>query len=492
MAKSNRSRIGIGAATLAGLCLAALPAAAQQEHNVTTSKDRGETVKVTVTGDVVLDYVYRGREMTGYTDSQGAFTAANSRSENTFEGYVAARLAIDLSDQVSAVVEFGTKRIDGNAILRWGQATATGIDLREAAVLLTDFLLQDMKTQLGITNWSFDVRGKGSAFAFDPRHSQSLNRNLAQVGALAVEETGNGRLAMANFPEELEAVGATFTYSRNNLAFDLVVLPAVIEGGTPSGDEALYALDGWYRLDDKGSKIGVIVACSTPGGNSHGRIFTIGVGADLKKLADGLEVYLEGYLQAGKSGEDATGGDVHAKGKALQLGAEYRLQNDHDIWFGLNLTYLSGDGDNAAGGNGNTDRFVSYENVNDLMILEDQYFGFDWDSNYVAVKLMGGVSFSVGSGKNNLDLSAILGLARAAEDVTWTTGTVAGETSRKLGTEVDVKARWHLNKQASLTLGIAALFGSTILENSMVADGASSSQSAASTFLYTLGIDLRF
>lgn len=492
MRKSKRSLMGIGAGALVGLCLTALSAAAQQERNVTTSKDRGDTVKVTVTGDVVLDYVYRSREMTGFTDSQGGFTAANSRSEDTFEGYVAARLGIDLSDKVSAIVEFGTKRIEGGAIVRWGQSTATNVVLREAAVMMNDFLMSDLKAQFGMTNWSFDVRGKGSAFAFDPRHSQSFSRNLTGP----FEETGNGRLGLANAPEELESVGLTLSYTRNNLTFDAVFLPAALERGAQVTDEALYAIDGWYRLDDKGSRIGAIAAVNLLSAAANGtrtaQVVTLGAGVDLKNLAEGLELYIEGYFQFGKSGEDAAGDDIHAKGKAFQMGVEYHVKGESDIWFGGNITYVSGDDDLAASANDSSERFASYENVNDLMILEDQNFGFDWDSNYFAIKLMGGMSFSVGGGKNNLELMAILGFAHAAESVVWTTGSVAGEDSRRLGNEFDIKAKWHLNKQASINLGIGYLFSSTILENSMLANGASDDRALSKTFLYTLGVDLKF
>lgn len=497
MRKSMRSRMGIGAAALVGLCLTALSAAAQQERNVTTSKGNGDTVKVTVSGNVVLDYVYRSREMTAYTDSfSGAGTTA--RSENTFEGYVAARLDVELSDKVSAQIELGTKRLDGGTINNWGNATANAIQLREAAVVLNDFFLSDLKAHIGITNWSFDVRGKGSAFAFDPRHSQTLNRNLAGGGAPNTQDLGDARLGLATAVEELESVGAVFTYTRNNLTFDLVLLPAAIEGGpisTATGDEALYAIDGWYKLDDKGSKVGMILAHSRlPGagavtpGKSHAAITTIGGGASLKGLGEGVELYIEGYFQSGKAGEDATGDDIRANGRAVQLGGEYHLQSENQIWFGLNFTWMSGDDDTDTADD-QASRFVSYENIHDLMILEDQVFGFDWDSNLQMIKLMAGMSFSVAGGKNNLEVGLIAGFGRTAKEVAFSAGT---ETSRKLGNEIDAKVRWHLNKQASISFGLAYLFSSSILEESMIADGFSSSDAEETTYLYTLGVDLRF
>ena len=66
MVTLTRSRGGIGAAALIGLCLSSLAAMAQ-EKPVMTSKQDPDTVKVTVTGDVVLDYVWRSREMTELT-----------------------------------------------------------------------------------------------------------------------------------------------------------------------------------------------------------------------------------------------------------------------------------------------------------------------------------------------------------------------------------------------------------------------------------------
>ncbi len=500
MRKSKRSRMGIGAAALVGLCLTALSAAAQQERNVTTSKGNGDTVKVTVSGNVVLDYVYRGREVTAFTDSVGVFGAATSDGENTFEGYVAARLDLELSDKVSALLEFGTKRVDGAAggINEWGGTAALGLQLREAGITLKDFLMADLSVQFGITNWTFDVRGKGSSFAFDPRHSQSLNRNLNQVGTgangLNNREVNAARLAMAGTPEELESVGTTFTYSRNNITVDLVLLPAAIEGGEMGSDESLYAIDAWYKWDDKGSKAGVILAQqnlrSAPIGNpSHAHIYTIGLGADAKLMDGNLEIYAEAYFQFGKTGEVGTS-DSKANGRAFNLGAQYNIPNNN-IWFGASYSLISGDGDTSATDD-KTGRFVSYENVHDLMILEDQYFGFDWDSNYQAIKISGGTSLSVGSGKNNLDLMAIIGIARANKDIAYTLGVAAGTTDKKLGNEFDVRANWHLNKQASIGLGFAYLFGSNILEDSMSAAGAPTNRDEKSAFMYTLGLDLRF
>jgi hypothetical protein len=512
MSKATRSRGGIAAGAFLALCLSAASALAQGDRPVTTSKDMGDTIKVTVTGDVVLDYVYRSRELTGYTSSMSnpppsAGTPTTSEPENSFEGHVAMRLGVELSEKVSGVVEFGTRRVDAGVLNRLTDgAAAESVQLREAHVLLGEFLTPALKAQLGITTWSFDVRGRGEAFAFDPRHAQSIRRNFDVVTDVNFQEAADARLPLAGAPDELFPVGATLMYSRDNWMLDIVLLPGVIEGGRSNADEALYAVDFWYNLDSmgKGSRFGLIAALSSfltnPAGagaqNEHARVWTVGAGGVLKFMDGALEVYAEGYFQTGKAGrEAATDSDVDAKGRAFQVGLEYRhvLGNPMPIWFGANFTMITGDSDDQANDD-EANRFGAYENVNDLLIIESMYFGFDWDSNYEAFKLSAGTAFSVAGGKDNLEVSVVVGITQAAEEV-GDSATPFEED--KLGNEVDIKMRWHLSKQASLSVAAGFLFGSDILEQSMETTGGittpnSNRQADDSAYLYMMGLSLKF
>ena len=64
----------------------------------------------------------------------------------------------------------------------------------------------------------------------------------------------------------------------------------------------------------------------------------------------------------------------------------------------------------------------------------------------------------------------------------------AGGTTHKLGTEVDLTADWELTHQVTINAGIGFLFGSKVMQQSMVPSGDASRQ----TILFTLGTDLRF
>src|SRR5581483_5757641 len=106
--------------------LAALPAQAQ-EKPVVTSKDRPDTVKITVTGEVDLQYVWRRDEITTFTGgAQNLTPPADVGSQNTLEGFVALRMNMELSDKVSTVIEVGTKQADGGALSIFAASNGAG------------------------------------------------------------------------------------------------------------------------------------------------------------------------------------------------------------------------------------------------------------------------------------------------------------------------------------------------------------------------------
>ncbi len=498
MIQAKRSRVGIGATALMGLVLAAATAAAQ-DRPVTTTKDAGSTVKVNVSGDMVIEYVGRSREVTAFTESfsnPSVFPTGSpvtSEPETTFEGHVAMRITAELSEKIGAVIEFGTRRIDDGFILEHDGEAAQAVLLREAHVMLNELFTPELRAQLGMTTWSFNVRGHGGSLAFDPRHSQTITRNFDSNFTLNGAEAINERLAGAGFPDELQAMGAVLTYTSGQVTVDLVLLPGIVEGGSPNDDEALYALDVMLNLDNsvsKGSRVGVIAALSSfeTGGNDHARVYTIGGGGSLRFMDGALEVYAEGYAQFGKVGVDGTAAadDVDAAGTAFQVGAQYRhaVGNPMPIWAGVNFTVISGDGDTAANDD-EANRFSAYESVNDLMILEDPYYGYDWDSNMSIFKVNAGLALSVGGGKDNLEISAIVGIAEAAEEI----GASPNEED-KIGNEIDVKVKWLMSKQASISLAVAFLSGSDVLEAAM--GGAANPQAEDNAYIWSLGANLKF
>jgi hypothetical protein len=491
--------------------LAASSAALAQDKPLTTSPDRPNTVKVIVTGNVVLDYVDRGPEITAFRFSASRNSIPTpvppavdtSDSENTFEGEIAVRLHMEMSDKVSVVLEIGTRRYDndinntfGAGPIGSGGESSADILLREAHVLLADLITPGLVVQLGVSTWSFDTRGRGNPMAFAPRQSQLFTRNIDSYAAADGQEAAVARFGEAGFMDTLDPVGATLTYTRGTVVIDLVLLPAMIEGGTPTDDEAMYAVDIWLKIDEKGSRVGVILGLNSftsngvpAAGNSFNNetaMITFGFGADIRMI-EGLQIWGEFYIQRGDAGQIAAAVNedtLDANGRAFQLGLEWRhtVGNPMPIWAGLSYINYSGDSDTTA--NQDVDRFASYEGMAELMIIESMDFGYDIDTNYNAIKLWAGVALTAAS-KDDLEISAMVGICKHTEDVTTPSGDEDG-----LGNEVDLHLKWNLSKQAALRLDLAMLFGSDSLEGAM--GGSAAPDAEDSTMLWVLGADLRF
>ncbi|HEX7897266.1 MAG TPA: hypothetical protein VF950_05875 [Planctomycetota bacterium] len=480
--------------------LALCASAVAQEQTVRTRADRPDTVKVLVSGDLELDYVNRSREVTAWIRSEGNPTgngaAATSDAENTFEGFVAVRVDVELG-VARFTLEFGTRRIDDNEIVNFLGDTAQDVLLRELNLILPELFLPGMTVTLGIADWSYDLRGRGQALVFAPRHSSTFTRNIDSLGNPTSEEIGDARLVEAGFPDELLPVGAVIVYRAGPWHVDLVIFPAVIEAGEPAQDESMYAADVMFKLDEAGSRIGAILAVNAFESNTAGgdldeetAVFTFGVGVDLRDvLLKGLELYGEIYLQRGNAGQVVVGvaeESIQANGRAAQVGFEYNhvVGNPMPVWFGANLTYYSGDGDDAAEGNDEVDRFASYESVSDLIILENMYYGFDVDSNYRVIKLHAGARFSAVK-ENDLKVDVLVGFARQNEESNF-----GGSGEDALGNEVDLRAALDVSKQLVVHALFAILAGSDLVEESLRAGGSPDPDDSA--WIWSMGMDVRF
>jgi hypothetical protein len=484
-----------------GMLAILLAALATQERPLTTAPGAVDTAKFSVTGRLILDYVNRSEEITAFTRSEanptGNGAAGLSDAENTFEGDLRVRFDVQLSSSVSAVVEVGVDRFDEDEAFRFGRESAQDVVLLEAKIVFGEVLTPALRAEIGISGWSYDLRGRGSPLVFDPRHSQTITRDIDSLGNPGAAEQGDARLVESGFPNELQPVGVVFAYDRDAWHFDIVLLPAVIEGGPPSADEALYAIDVLYALDNRGSRLGFIVALSAFESNTapppvldqETSMFTVGAGAVLKGLISGVELYGEVYLQRGNAGQIDFGGNIDtlkAEGHAFQLGLHWNheVANPMPIWAGANVTSYSGDDDDLADQDTKVGRFAGYEGVNDLLIIENMYYGFDIDSNITVLKFNAGLRTTVRT-ENDLEIEVWLGLAQQTEATQFGT-----EEEDAIGNEVDLKLRWVFTKQFMLKLDVGLLFGADLLEESL--RQTAPDQADDSAWLWVLGFDVKW
>lgn len=457
------------------LALAATALAQGGGKPVSLNDQNGDTMKVTVGGGVNLDWVFRSGEVVERRAEGLGAGATASDDANTFEGRVFVRFDVELSNKISAAIEVSNQRLDGTSGdggvgTTWGSdAESSGAFISEANIKLGEVLSEQFDLTVGVVKPSFNIRGKGGSLVFDPRNSDQINTTLSSA---------------TNLPQganELQPTGFVGTYGRDALSLDIWLLPALDEGGAASADEAAYGFGLYYKLDQfgAGSRLGVLAISFDDAANDF-NVWTYGAGATIQGLMEGLEVFAEFYLNTGDAGTTGTGSTVDAKGTCIQVGANYAFAGmDSKPWVEGKLTQYSGD-DTA--GDDEEENFLSYESVSDLLILEDQYYGLNVRSNYSAIKILGGMGLSMGAGTNNVELSVGLGIAQAVEDIT-----AAAEDD--LGNEIDVKIKYNLSKQASLTFALGYLTGSDALET-LTTDGADTGDDTLWAFV--LGFDVRF
>lgn len=433
-------------------------------QGVSKQDSNTETVKITVSGGFDMDWVYRGKELVNVLG--GGF-----QDEGRIESNANVRFDVDLTEKISVLVNLATVRLN-TSYADIGQLGNGGqnVELWDLAVKMQEVLDPAITIQLGTQNdFAFDIRGNGSSLFFAPGKSGSFASN-----AIAAPFSTGGLTYN-------QVAGAVVWYNRDAAHFALALLPAVQEGGAASDDEAAYAATLYYDLDSvgKGSRLGVILAVDSFanfGAGATSSVITIGAGASLKGLGgmNNLEVFGEFYFQSGDVGANGNAG-----GTAFKLGGHFAFEHESAPWVELSFTILSGDDDLA---DNDVDSFLCYDNVNDLMIIESNTFGLNWNSNMTAIKISGGVSFTSGGGaaKNNLSLTGALGICTTTEDVPGVGGTVDG-----LGTEFDVKLTWQYSKAVALEAAAAFLMSSDVLE-------ATNPDQEDSTSLFTLGISGKF
>ena len=446
----------------APLFLAAMVIPAVAQEKIDIDPKNTETVKVTVSGGVTLDWVWRDRTLTaarGPFGFYGVDPGESGRTEGVVEAQASIRLDVDLSEKVRLAIQIDNKRFEGSSGVDALGTNPEGLPIfvRELNFRFFEVFHKAIEVTAGVQPWTFDVRGTGHAFFWDPSNSGSFTRN-------AGSGIGGGTGTASGVRDQLQPVGVVGSWTTEQFRATLALLPAIIEGGSTQHDEAAYLASAIYELNSigRGSRVGAIAALHTLnfGSGSFSDLLTFGVEGVVRHLwIEGLEVYNATYIQAGQIGTVVgTSDSVKADGWAFELGARYTEgDSSWPWWVEVKFTYLSGDRDQGTG-NTRVDAFLSYENVDDLLILEDDFFGFDWDTNLRALKFMAGVNII----EEKLEIGIVFGFCQSATDVTFASG-----DEKTLGKEIDVKATWSPHKQLTVEGGVALLVTADLLEKSL-------------------------
>jgi hypothetical protein len=365
----------------------------------------------------------------------------------------------------------------------WGDDLNGAVFVKYAYMRVKELFNPQWSLSIGQMDVIWDIRGKGNAIFLDVAHAESPWGDIERAWATTVRT-------------ESTPVGFKVGFNPDRLNLELGLFPVTQEAqaaglgiATPYGarQQGLYYVSGIYNIDDQGNKIGAIIAFFH-GINPGDNVWTIGLAGSFSPGKD-FELFGEGYVQGGQSWSQGRRGipnaapvPVHGddgthRAYAFLLGGRMDIPGDTAVMLELHLYYATGhdmdegtqfgraDGFNVAA-NDDSSEFMSYENYDVMVILNSNEWGYDLDNNIFQITGQVGLMVSTGGAmKNNLHLIAKLAYAVAPEE--WAVAATANHPQDEVtayGFEIDLTARWFMNKNASIYWTFAYLAGSQVAE----------------------------
>ncbi len=499
---------------------------------VTTNDVRGHAMHITIGGGIDIDSVWRDDSLVGVLEREGATGRTfvdESDSDSFFSPRVWLRFDAYMSDHVSAVIEMNNERLftdlesaiqPGESLTTlgfgWGASaqggvfgggyganTAIPVTIQQAYLQVDDFLFEHFSVRFGIQDFVVDLRGNGNPtlIGFRPEGAEKafispIQESFSADGSRYAMGPITGAAGQGIYRSEEEAGGLRFTYSADeHMHFDVWTFN-LWETGFDHYDEWFYGIMAKYNVPDSPSVITLLYS-TTSNDSDNNRINTIGPGVDY--WWDSLEVYGEYYYQWGEYGYSGalTGGrdgDIDHESWAGYLGARYNFDMSCSPWVDVQYAYVDGDdGDHDDDDDENAD-FVSYEDNDSLMIIEDNLYGLDVDSNYWKAQFNAGIALCL---QHEKDLTISLTYAYV-ENVTdpdrldLADGAEGFSQAEPLGHEVDVKFLWQYSDSLTFDLAWAGLFEGEFWSSNGSVDQDPSQEIGDNMYIISVGATVKF
>ncbi|MBI4584171.1 MAG: hypothetical protein HY717_09120 [Planctomycetes bacterium] len=354
------------------------------------------------------------------------------------------------------------------------------LELKQAYGEADDPIWQGLVIRIGIQDFRKSLRGPGKdAYLIDVSGSENPFDGAIVPAALGdiiddgtVNASGNVRgggvlRTSTGFADSLEAAGVYVEQSFGTsterqvplLSFDgwAFIIDERFNVAPGPRDVYLWGFSTDIHLGGDGQlgKIFGTVFDLMNGGEAN--LFTAGGGVDLYPFpanADGVrwvELWSEAY---GQGGDYARNGAVNIAGAPVNRDLDQKSAWMFEGGFQLNsnklfevkdakfLPYLEASYVEVSGDHDMTDtnnqNFVSLENNNRTLVVEDGYYGFDIDTNYRGPRIAGGFHFG------SVDFEILYAYLEWQDNGS---GRISGGTthSRKIGDELDFSLVYHVS-----------------------------------------------
>jgi hypothetical protein len=326
------------------------------------------------------------------------------------------------------------------------------LEVREAYLLIKEFRLPELSVCLGIQSIRHDITGSGNAFFLGIGECESPfppeGGNVLDPTSREFEFWTPGRAG------SMEAGGIKTTYRKKSrpmmceFALDAFFATTKETIQADQDQDILGVILTFWMPEEKEAKGSVSVLLTSFTYGPAARMWTYGGGGKFKCSKD-LEVYAEAYGQGGKfysNFDPATAPayladlstkvgtyDVKQLAFAGYGGAKYTFTRSYWLPFvEASYWWVSGDKDNT---DKRQQNFLSYEDVNDALIIEDGQYGFDIDTNYEAIKCKAG--FKPGK---DWEFSVLYGSFHRARD---------RRSPDKLADEFDFNLKWDYTEDTT-------------------------------------------
>jgi hypothetical protein len=463
-------------------------------------KEEGKALTLKL--DVDSPWAYRSKEINVFHNAGGKNMNASQESDALMAPLFVLSSEYALKDKVTAFVQLCNVRLAYNAAgctynenADFGGGWNMTPQFSQAYIKVEDFITEKLAMSYGIQPLKLTLRKGEGAFFMDTTFSLTPSRispvDSDVAARVAISNRGYGEFS-----------GLSFTYG--NAAADNYDVGFFygVTGEFPAAaglrnEDRLLGLTLTYKLAGEDN---VVKALLTQMSNSFTEmsIMTLGIGADYFGAMPNkaLEIYGEFYTQSGTASNQGftvakpfvagvDNEDVDQSASAFRVGAQYNFAQDLKPYVGLSYWTISG-GDDSQTYNKNgvakyteNNHFISYENANSTMILEDNLYGLNFNSNYTAIKVEAGITTSLKIDKSGeespLHLKLLMGtfsldeapcISGKGPDGILGNGDDAVITADDgIGTEIDIVATLEATKSLSLSLGLGMLTGGDFFDN---------------------------
>ncbi|MBN1417160.1 MAG: hypothetical protein JXP34_00185 [Planctomycetes bacterium] len=406
-------------------------------------------------------------------------TSVGSGGDVVFDPRVTLDIEVSLTDQVSGLVELKTPFYvfgDEGGTSKLLHQNASGgltrvrryLDVSQLYAQLNDVGLDNLMFRAGVQNYERDLRGDGNPFFISTNYAESAFDSL----------TGAPMAPGGNNVESQEAAGILGRYEWEGVLGADVFYFTMDETYEHNADDTAFgaAFDIYFDPERRWGKVTPSLIVLQNDAASY--LYTLGSGVQFYGLDRHLELYGEFYGQWGMFDRnfhvnsallpytdrsanipaDATlynrllGRKIKQAAWAGYAGFRYTfdLPGMEDVKPYVDGSYweLSGDDDATDSYNKN---FVSLENNNQSLIVENAYFGLDIDTNYRAARAI--VGFWPYKTVRLEGMYAYFELQRNNGLVD-----VSSRRHNKIGDEVDVRLIWTYTDYLRVMVGTGWLW----------------------------------